>query len=256
MFVDLPIFLIASLAINIGMFMVAYPLQTDKLTDISYAASFVILSLFGLFTYEVTPLTLLVAGMVCIWAARLGTFLLIRIRKTGTDSRFDAMRGDPWKFGKFWLAQGLSVWVILLAAEMLFYNHTAVFTTVSGVGAVIWLVGLLIESVADWQKFRFTQNPANKGHWIDEGLWHFSRHPNYLGEMLVWIGLYLVVMPNLTAFEAVVASLSPLYIICLLLFVSGVPPLEKLADERWGKDKAYQAYKKRTSILFLWPPRA
>jgi len=235
--------------------MVAYPLQTDKLTDISYAATFVILSFFGLFTFGATPINLLVTAMITMWAARLGIFLFIRINKTGRDPRFDSIRSSTWKFGKFWLAQGLSVWTILLGAEILFYNQMNVWNWLTAVGAVVWFAGFFIESLADIQKFRFSQDSDNKNKWIDHGLWHYSRHPNYLGEMLVWLGLYLVVFPNLTQSEAVVALISPLYIIVLLLFVSGVPPLEKIANERWENNKKYQTYKERTSILLLLPPK-
>ncbi len=93
----------------------------------------------------------------------------------------------------------------------------------------------------------------NKGTWIDTGIWRYSRHPNYFGEILVWIGLYIYAVPVLALPANLVALISPLLIMCLLLFVSGIPLLEKSANERWVNIPAYQRYKRRTSILVPLP---
>jgi len=119
----------------------------------------------------------------------------------------------------------------------------------------VWFVGLVLEATADLQKYRFSRDPKNKGAWIDEGVWRYSRHPNYFGEILVWVGVYLLAFPALIGWEKVIGLASPVLIICLLLFVSGVPLLEKAADARWGNEPAYKRYKRRTSILILLPKR-
>ena len=111
-----------------------------------------------------------------------------------------------------------------------------------------------MESIADHQKYRFRDDPKNKNKWITHGLWQYSRHPNYFGEILVWTGIYLFAFPHLPYNHRLLGIISPLYIFCLLYFVSGVPMLERSANKRWGKDPAYQAYKKKTKVLipFLW----
>ena len=121
-------------------------------------------------------------------------------------------------------------------------------------GAVVWLGGLLIEAAADAQKSAFKAKDTNRGRIITTGLWRYSRHPNYFGEILVWWGLFAYAVPFLHgAAFAVVAG--PVFITLLLLFVSGIPPLERGADEKHGDDPAYREYKRRTSILVPLLPR-
>lgn len=255
MWSELFILLGAALGINGTMFLVAYRYQTDTLTDISYAVTFVVLVVYGLLANDLTSTKFVGAAMVSVWALRLGSFLLYRIRKTRKDSRFDDIRGNFKKFLQFWVLQGLSVWVILLPILLLFSNKSAPLGIVSYAAILIWAFGLTVEAVADLQKYRFTSNPAHKGQWIDEGIWKYSRHPNYFGEITVWVGAYLFALPSLSTGQVVLAIASPLFITSLLLFVSGIPKLEKSADERWGNDKAYQEYKRRTSLLFLAPKK-
>lgn len=241
--------------INLLMFAVAFRLKTDRLTDGSYAVTFLVLAVYGLFEQPLNLTRWLLFGMIVVWAVRIGGFLLVRIWRTGVDHRFDEMRGSLRRFGQFWLLQGVSVWVILIAALLAFNHETISLGWLSWLGGIIWLAGLLVETVADAQKARFNSEPANKGRWIDQGLWHYSRHPNYFGEILVWIGLYLAVAPSLSPTMALVGLASPLYIMLLLLFVSGIPPLERGADARWGSEAEYRTYKRRTSLLVIWPPK-
>jgi steroid 5-alpha reductase family enzyme len=237
------------------MFLVAFRRQTDKLTDISYALSFVALVVVGLVMGRPSATKLLIASMVAIWAGRLGGYLLVRIQRIGRDKRFDGMRTHFWSFGRFWLLQGASVWVISLAALLALTSRDVLFYPVSLLGVVIWAVGLIIEGVADRQKFAFINDPANKGKWIESGVWRYSRHPNYFGEIMVWLGIFLAAVPTLAGVAMGLAAVSPVFITALLLFISGVPPLERSADLRWGKDAAYQAYKARTSLLIPLPPK-
>lgn len=241
--------LLIAIGINLLMFIPAYKYKTDKLTDLSYALTFAIVAAvcYGLSEYSYEQFLLFL--MVLAWAYRLGSFLFIRIRTMKRDKRFDGMRENFWKFLKFWLAQGVSVFVILLPAVMAWQSSVVHSSTFSNLGPFVFLLGLSLESRADLQKFRFNQNAANKGKWIESGVWRLSRHPNYLGEMLVWIGMYMYTLQLLTPTARLVGLISPLYIIGLLLFVSGVPLLEKSADKKWGGQKDYQAYKKRTPLL-------
>jgi steroid 5-alpha reductase family enzyme len=238
-----------SVLFNILMFIPAYIYKTDKLTDISYALSFIAVIIFSYLQSDQTNMQAIVTAMVIAWAIRLGGFLYIRITRMKRDRRFDGMREHFFKFLRFWLLQGITVPIVLLAASLLMEESKSAVTTVSFIGIFVFAVGLVIEAVADAQKFIFSGNASNKDKWIDTGIWRYSRHPNYLGEILVWTGVYVFCFPSLTSQSSLIAAISPLYIAVLLLFVSGIPLLEKSADKKWGGNKAYEAYKKRTPVL-------
>jgi len=240
---------IIALGINILMFIPAYFFRTDKLTDISYAVTFVIVALYGLSLGEVGIYTLILFAMIAIWAARLGGYLLTRIRKIGKDKRFDTMRNNFWKYIRFWLLQGFTVWVVLIPSTLFFGNSPTQIVPFAYIGVIIWVIGLLIESFADIQKYHFINNPNNKDKWIDTGLWKYSRHPNYFGEILLWVGVYVYAIFGLSSGQALLGLVGPAYIASLIIFVSGIPLLEKAANKRWGKDPNYQRYKKGTSVL-------
>lgn len=236
------------------MFIPAYFFATDKLTDISYAVSFVLVALYGLIVGGAALPSIVLSTMIFLWALRLGTYLLIRIHKMGRDKRFDGMRESFSRFFKFWFFQGLTVWVVLVPTLLFMFSEVpASLDGAMLIGIIIWLVGLLVEVVADYQKFAFIQNPQNKGKWIASGLWKYSRHPNYFGEILVWVGVYIFTLSILSGVSAFLALVGPLYIASILLFFSGVPLLEKGADKHWGNDPQYQAYKKRTSLIIPLP---
>jgi steroid 5-alpha reductase family enzyme len=244
--------LVVALGINLVMFIPAFIYKTDKLTDISYAVTFAVVALFGFFFTAYSPATLLLLVMILAWSFRLGSYLFIRINKTGKDTRFDGMRESFWKFLRFWLLQGLTVFVVMIPSSYFFSWPMHNLTVISWIGFVVFILGLAIETIADAQKYRFMNDVSKTGTWIETGIWKYSRHPNYLGEMMVWMGVYLFVVPSLFLVPALVSLVSPLYIICLILFVSGIPLLEKSADARWGNNPAYKEYKRRTSILLLW----
>jgi steroid 5-alpha reductase family enzyme len=246
-----------SILINFGMFLVAFKKQTDKLTDISYAITFVSLLFFALVSSsELIAAMWILYVMVVIWASRIGMYLSIRITKTGRDKRFDERRSDFKKFLSFWMLQAVTVWVVLLGALVFIFDGVEPITGFMVTGVFIWAIGLLIESIADWQKFQFAQKDANKNKWISTGLWRYSRHPNYFGEILVWFGVYVFVVSGLDGAVQYIAMASPLFITFILLFVSGIPLLEKSADKRWGKNKNYLKYKKSTSIIIPFPPKS
>lgn len=200
--------------------------------------------------------TTLVAAMVAVWALRLSTFLFLRISKSGKDSRFDQIKHNPIRFLMAWTLQGL--WVLLTAAAAL-----AVITGgermplgavgIAGIG--VWAAGMLIEIVADRQKSSFKADPANEGKFINVGLWAWSRHPNYFGEILLWTGMAIVAVPVLQGWQWA-TLISPVFVAFLLVKVSGIPLLEAKADERWGGDDGYEAYKRTTPVLVPRPPSA
>jgi steroid 5-alpha reductase family enzyme len=246
---DWLIALLISIGFNLALFFPAYIYKTDKLTDLSYALSFIILVTFGFLGSIQYPLDTLLFIMVLVWAARLGGFLFIRIQKIKRDKRFDDRRDNFVGFLSFWLLQGMTVAIVMTSALLVFNTDVDKLVGYWAIaGVIVYLLGLTLESVADTQKYQFNQTNKS-GAWIDQGVWRISRHPNYLGEMLVWIGVYLVAFEPLTTGARFIGLVSPLFIIILLLFVSGIPLLEKSADKKWGKNEKYQAYKKSVPVL-------
>lgn len=245
-------YLIISLGINIIMFIPAFKLKTDKFTDISYSLSFIILILTALYLNPFSMPNLIVALMIATWALRLGIFLFIRIGKMKKDKRFDGLRESFARFLKFWVLQGVAVWVILVPALFFINSESKI---IFWIGFIIWFTGFTIETISDYQKYRFKQDKKNKGRFINIGLWKYSRHPNYFGEMLCWIGVYITVFLSLSRVEKVIGIVSPLFITVLLLFVTGLPLLEKYADNKWRHIDEYKEYKRNTSILIPWIPR-
>lgn len=241
--------LIISISFNIFMFIPAYFYKTDKLTDLSYAISFVVLALYGLFLSGLTFPSIILFVMIFLWALRLGVYLFIRINRIKKDSRFDEMRSKFWSFLGFWLLQGLTVWAVLIPSTLFFLNRVEGVSAVGIVGILIWLFGLVTETIADLQKYKFMNNPKNRGKWIQSGLWKYSRHPNYFGEITLWFGVFIYTLIGLNFSQAILGLIGPVYISILIIFVSGIPLLEKAADKKWGKNKNYQEYKENTSVL-------
>ena len=118
---------------------------------------------------------------------------------------------------------------------------------------LVWAFGFGVEMIANSQKSKFKADPANNGKYINTGLWSWSRHPNYFGEIVLWIGVAIVALPFLQGWQWV-ALISPIFITLLLTRISGIPMLEKHADEKWGCQEDYEAYKDSTSILIPRPP--
>ena len=244
-----------ALAVNGAFFAVAAARRTDVVTDLSYSLTFALLAVVLLFTGAAEAVQIVASLLVVVWAVRLGAYLFRRIMRMKVDHRFDGMRDRPLRFARFWLLQAITVAVVMLPVSYLLdREHPPGLGAWSIGGAAVWLVGLLVEAVADAQKAAFRGKEENRGRFVASGLWRYSRHPNYFGEMLVWWGLFLYTVPALhgAAFAVVIG---PVFITLLLLFVSGIPPLERSADEKYGSDPAYRAYKRRTSILVPLPPR-
>ncbi len=246
--------LVAALALNGIMFLIAYWLQSDKLTDISYAISFIGVALLILVHAHKTPYAFIGTGLVIVWGVRIGAFLLRRVLHVGKDRRFDGIREKFVKFGTFWLGQAITAWILTLPIALALQGNST-WKQFAILGISIWLAGLVIETIADQQKYRFRSQKHAQHPWIDSGLWHYARHPNYFGEILVWVGVYVYALPNLGLLGKVIGIISPIFITILLLRVSGIPILEKNADERWGDKPEYQQYKQRTRLLIPLPKK-
>ena len=243
---------IAAFAIQIIAFIPAAILKTERFFDLAGSLTFFAISL-GLVLLSPMPdaRSWLLAAMIMLWAARLGTFLALRVRKAGSDGRFDEIKSSPVRFLQVWIIQGL--WVSLTSAAAWIASSTDVGARaplgwIAIVGMVIWVVGLNIEVVADTQKSAFRANPANKDEFIRTGLWSRSRHPNYFGEILVWVGVFVTAAPVLAGWQWI-AVLSPAFVVLLLTRVSGIPLLEARADAKWGERADYVAYRDSTPVL-------
>ena len=187
-----------SLAVNAAFFAFAAIRKTDVVTDLSYSLSFAVLAIALPSLGAREPVQLVASLLVLIWAVRLGGYLLTRILRIKVDHRFDEMRDKPLRFARFWLLQAISVAVIMLPVSYLLGRDAAPgFGLWAIVGVSIWLVGLVIEAAADAQKSAFKGKEENRERFITSGLWRYSRHPNYFGEMLVWWGLFVYAVPFL-----------------------------------------------------------
>jgi steroid 5-alpha reductase family enzyme len=231
-------------------FIPAYLLQTEKFFDLTGSITYISVIVMAVyFSTSVDARSILLSTLVVIWAIRLGTFLFRRIQKARKDDRFDDIKPSFIRFLNAWTIQGLWVTFTLAAALVAITTiNRKELDLFAIIGFLIWVFGFTIEVIADSQKSRFSANSDNKGKFIQTGLWSRSRHPNYFGEIMLWIGVAVIALPALQGWQWV-ALISPVFVILLLTRVSGVPLLEKKADEKWGGQEDYEAYKKRTPVL-------
>ena len=234
-------------------FIPAYLFQTEKFFDLTGSITYIsvigVAVCYSRYSADLDARSILLTGLVIIWALRLGTFLFGRIQKAGKDDRFDEIKPSFIRFLNFWTVQGL--WVTFTAASALVGITTLTRKEIdlfAIVGFLVWVFGFAFEVIADSQKSRFNADPANKGKFIQTGLWSRSRHPNYFGEIVLWVGIAIIVIPVLQGWQWV-AMISPLFVTLLLTRVSGVPLLEKKADKKWGGQEDYETYKKNTPVL-------
>ncbi len=243
--------LIIAFVINTIFFLYAFARKTDVVTDLSYSLSFFLATMYiYVVRAEKNLLQTMLLCIVVLWSLRLGSYLLSRILVTKVDHRFDDKRDSFVRFGIFWLLQATAVWVILLPIIFAMGSQGLVVNMpFLGIGFVISLFGLMYETVADYQKNTFKKKNPNT--LITSGLWATSRHPNYFGEILVWWGTLIMVLPYLSGVTFLV-TFGPVFITVLLLFVSGIPLLEKSWKEKYGQETYYQEYIRQTSIFIPW----
>ena len=233
-------------------FVPAFLARTERYYDLIGSLTYLAVTTFAIFASgAANPRAILLGVLVATWAIRLGTFLFQRIRADGVDRRFDDIKGSASRFLVAWTLQGLWVFLTLCAALAAI---TALDPKPLGlsdlIGVVLWTLGFSLETVADRQKRRFRK--AHPGRYVDEGLWAWSRHPNYFGEITLWIGVALVASSTLRGWQWV-TLVSPVFVTLLLTRISGIPLLERRADARWGNEEGYQAYKARTPVLIPRP---
>lgn len=253
-----PVFVLAGIVafvIQWVVFVPSYRAQTERWYDLTGSFTYLTVAIGALILVGRFDLrSLIIVALVAVWAARLGSFLYRRVKKAGSDSRFDEIKPSFLRFLMTWTLQGLWVFLTLAAALAAMTASTApTFGWLGWLGVLVWVIGFGIEALADAQKQAFRKDPANKGRFIQSGLWAWSRHPNYFGEITLWTGVALIALPVLSGWQYL-TLVSPVFVYLLLTRISGIPMLESRAEERWGDDPTYREYKARTPVLFPRPP--
>ena len=240
--------LLITVCMQLSFFAVAYGLQIDKVTDFAGTANFLLLATVTLWFGEDLSFPKIIGSlMVILWSLRLGAYLSYRIIVWGEDNRFDEMRSKFLSFLGFWIMQIL--WVFLTCLPVVYFNSLDSpdsVNTLASIGIGMFSIGLIIEAWADYTKFN---HKLNSEKWCTGGLWKYSRHPNYFGNILLWFGIFVFCYSYEVPLWTVIG---PLWTTFLLLFVSGIPLLEASADKKYGDDSEYLQYKSNTSVLIPW----
>ena len=233
-----------------AVFIPSYLLQTEHYFDLTGALSYISTITLAAYLHPLLDLRgLIICVLISIWAVRLGSFLFMRIKRAGQDRRFIESKTRFWQFLYIWTMGGAWVFITMAAGLAAITSMTQRPLGIFAIaGVFLWLVGFSIEVVADRQKTKFRQLPENADHFITSGLWAYSRHPNYFGEILLWLGITVIALPTLVGWQYV-TLVSPIFVALLLIKVSGVRLLEADAKDRWGSDPNYQYYVNNTPVL-------
>jgi len=238
------------------MFVPSYLKRTEKFYDLTGSITYISVAILSaILSRKLDARTLLILVLVVTWAARLGTFLFKRVKAAGEDRRFREIKKSFARFLSAWTLQALWVTFTLAAALAAITSQRSVpLDAFAVIGSLLWIAGFAIEVAADRQKSKFKADPTNKGKFIQSGVWAWSRHPNYFGEIMLWSGVAIIALPVLRGWQWV-TLISPVFVTLLLTRISGVPMLEKRADEKWGGQADYEQYKVNTSLLIPLPPK-
>ena len=232
------------------MFLPSYLKSTEHYFDITGSITFITVSVLAFILSDNKNIrSILLTLLIIVWATRLGVFLLKRVKAAGSDGRFDDLK-DFSTFFMVWNLQALWITFTLLSSLIIFTsNHSGNLEIYDYIGIITWISGLFIEVVADKQKSDFKNDISNKNKFISTGLWKHSRHPNYLGEIILWTGITIIAIPLFSGWSWL-GLISPVFVFIMLKFISGVRILENRADMKWGKDKEYLKYKNSTPEIF------
>ncbi len=258
-FAGWPVFLLCGVFAYLVQWIVfvhAWVNQTELYYDLTGSITYIVMVLAAVALAGTSdPGALILAALIVVWALRLGPFLFKRTRAAGEDRRFRSLKTSFPMYLMTWTLQG--TWVFVTASCALAAIVSPVAVPLGGLfwaGLGLWVFGFAVEVVADRQKTAFRADPANQSRFINTGLWAWSRHPNYFGEIVLWCGVALMAAPALSGWQYA-TLISPIFVVVLLTFISGVRLLERRADKAWGEDPEYQAYKRSTPALVLMPPR-
>ena len=233
-------------------FIPAYILKTEKFFDLMGSITYLTTVLAALYITDSGKISdYMIVSCVVIWAIRLGSFLFMRIHKAGEDRRFREIKTNFTRFFMTWTLQGMWVSMCLLCVlTALSSNNGIILNNVFYFGLLIFIFGFIIEVIADNQKTVFRKDVNNKDKFITTGLWSYSRHPNYLGEILLWFGVAIMSFSSLQGLQYL-TLISPIFVYILLVYISGIRMLENQADKKWGHLDSYKEYLKNTPRLFF-----
>ncbi|MAY25447.1 MAG: DUF1295 domain-containing protein [Polycyclovorans sp.] len=252
----LPALALFAFAVQWLVYLPSFLAQTEHYYDLAGALTYASVVVLAVLLAAPDGRGLVMAALVLAWCTRLGSFLFRRVKQSGKDGRFDDIKPHWGRFLMAWTFQGLWVFMTLLAALLAITAPAdAGWDALATLGLLVWCAGFAIEVIADRQKSAFRADPAHRGRFITTGLWAWSRHPNYFGEIVLWTGIALMATPTFSGWQWL-GWLSPLFVAWLLMKVSGVPMLEQRADATWGGQADYEAYKARTPVLLPRPPKA
>lgn len=234
-------------------FFVSLMRKRNDVADVAWGLGFVLMAWVSFFlSHQMHVRGMLVCILVSVWGLRLAQHIYARNKGKAEDYRYLAWRKAwgkwfyPRSYVQVYLLQGF--FLFLIALPIFFINKSvgSALSFFDVFGGAIWLLGFYFESVGDAQLARFIQDPNNKGKLMQSGLWAYTRHPNYFGEVTQWWGIWLIALAVPGAWLSV---LGPITITLLILYVSGIPLLEKKMSEH----PDFAAYKQRVSIFFPWP---
>ena len=239
--------------IQFAIFLPSFLFQTEKFYDLTGSLTFISVTSVAYFSLDnPTTIDTILYLYVIVWAGRLGIFLFRRINKDGKDERFDKAKKKFFWFLQYWMGQ--AAWVVFSAGASILAILSPVeaeLEVLAFIGIFLWWSGFLIEVISDYQKRKFRETSDPKTEFISTGLWARSRHPNYFGEITLWVGMAVISLSSLSGIEYVTAVVSPLFVYLLLRKAEGVPMLERIADERYGELSDYQEYKANTPVLMM-----
>jgi len=237
-------------------FIPSWFLHSERFFDLVGSATYLTVAVVSLLAIpKIDTRSVLLGLMICLWGLRLGTFLFARVQAVGHDARFNLIKHKFAWFLMTWTVQGL--WVLITSSAALAAitsSKRSDFGIIGIIGIILWLTGFVIEIVADEQKRKFKLDPSKQNSFITDGLWGWSQHPNYFGEIVLWIGVSLVALPGLSSWQYF-TLISPVFVFILLTRISGLPMLNSAARKRWGDDPEFLAYKKSTPVLIPRPPK-
>ena len=238
-------------AIQIIVFIPSFIFRTEHYYDLTGGITYistVVMALILKNSYQgIDLISLLLGSMVIIWATRLSSFLFLRVKKSGEDVRFKKIKHSFSWFLMTFMLQGMWVFMCIFPALIVISSFNSEINNYAIVGSIVWLFGFLFEIIADNQKSNF--NKFNKGEFISNGLWSITRHPNYFGEFILWLGITIASLGYIDNYKYVLL-LTPIFVYLLLTRVSGVNLLEDIGEKRWGNSKEYQKYKEKTPLFF------
>ena len=234
-------------------FIPAFIFQTEKFFDLTGSLTFLATVTYTLYITGSTQFSdIIISLCFSVWAIRLGSFLFMRIHKAGEDRRFRTIKPNFTRFLMTWTLQGMWVSMCLLCVLTALSSFSGVvLNSVFFIGLVLFILGFTIEVIADHQKTVFRRNDSNKDKFISTGLWSFSRHPNYLGEIVLWTGIAVMSISSLEGLQYI-TLISPIFVYVLLVYISGVRILENQAEKKWGHLDIYRQYVKKTPQLFYF----